>query len=143
MYEFTFLTPDRGAGFVRRLEQAGLEVQVSDDPIAEEATIIAISDEIDDELADRIEGWYEEDTQAAEAELFLSGAMDADVSAGVWVQLEDGQSTFAEVAPGVMSRILSVLSADELGNFVARIADAVEHPDDTAICRRAGESQPD
>jgi len=136
MYEFTFLTPDGGAGFIKRLEAEGLDVRVSSDPIAEEATTVSISDEIDDNLADRIEGWYEEETQAAEAELFASGAAETDVSAGVWVQLADGRASFAPVPPDMVSRILSVLSADELGEFVSRVADAVEHPDDTPICRR-------
>ena len=136
MYEFTFLTPDGGAGFIRRLESLGLAVEVASDPIAEEATTVSISDDIDDELADRIEEWYEEETQAAEAELFASGDAAAEVSAGVWVQLEDGRSSFAPVPPDMVSRILSVLSADELGDFVSRIANAVENPDDTPICRR-------
>jgi hypothetical protein len=137
MYEFTFLTPDRGAGFVKRLEdELGLEVKVAEDPIAEEATTISISDDIDESLLDRIEEWYEAETEAAEAEMFASGEADTDVSAGVWVQLGDGRSTFAEVEPSVVSRILSVLSADELGEFVSRVADAVENPDDTPICRR-------
>ncbi|MFO7581449.1 hypothetical protein [Guyparkeria sp.] len=136
MYEFTFLTPDRGAGFIKRLEGLGLEVRVAEDPIAEEATTISIPDDTDEDLLDQIEEWYEEETQAAEAELFASGEADAEVSAGVWVQLGDGRSTFAEVSPSMMSRMLSVLSADELGDFVSRIADAVEDPDATPICRR-------
>lgn len=136
MYEFTFLTPDGGAGFIKRLEAAGLEVTVASDPIAEEATTVSIPDDIDEALADRIEEWYEEETQAAEAELFASGDAEADVSAGVWVQLTDGRSSFAPVPPDMVSRILTVLSADELGDFVSRIANAVEHPDDTPICRR-------
>lgn len=136
MYEFTFLTPDRGAGFVKRLEAEGLEVTVSRDPMAEEATTVAISDDISDDLAERIEQWYEEETQAAEAELFREGGTDTMVSAGVWVNLEDGRSSFAPIDPPVMSRILSVLTPDELGDFVDRIARAVEHPDDTPVCAR-------
>ncbi|MBN2871311.1 MAG: hypothetical protein JXJ30_00200 [Halothiobacillaceae bacterium] len=136
MYEFTFLTPDGGARFIKRLEAEGIEVRVAADPIAEEATTISIPDDIDDALADRIEVWYEEETQAAEAELFASGGAEADVSAGVWVQLSNGGASFAPLSPDVVSRILSVLSPDELGDLVSRIADAVEHPDDTPICRR-------
>ncbi|MCL7743415.1 hypothetical protein LV476_00405 [Guyparkeria hydrothermalis] len=139
MYEFTFLTPDGGASFIRRLESLGLEVKVASDPIAEEATTVSIPDNIDDDLADQIEGWYEEAAQAAEAELFASGDAEADVSAGVWVQLTDGRSSFAPMPPEMVSRILSVLSAEELGDFVSRIASAVEHPDDTPICRRPAE----
>lgn len=136
MYEFTFLTPDRGAGFVKRLEAEGLAVGVARDPMAEEATTISIPDDIDDALADRIEGWYEEETQAAEAELFDSGRAEASISAGVWVSLANGQSSFAPIEPRIMSRLLSVLTPDEVGDFVDRVARAVEYPDDTPACRR-------
>jgi hypothetical protein len=136
MYEFTFLTPDRGAGFVKRLEAEGLSVRVARDPMAEEATTISIPDDISDELADRIEGWYEEETQAAEAELFREGRAETAISAGVWVTLADGQSSFAPIEPSIMSRMLSVLSSDEVGEFVDRVAQAVEHPDDTPVCAR-------
>ena len=136
MYEFTFLTPDRGAGFVKRLEAEGLSVTVARDPMAEEATTISIPDDISDALADRVEGWYEEETQAAEAELFRGGRAEAVISAGVWVTLENGQSSFAPIEPSIMSRMLSVLSPDEVGEFVDRVARAVEHPDDTPACAR-------
>ncbi|MCL7751522.1 hypothetical protein LV475_07940 [Guyparkeria hydrothermalis] len=136
MYEFTFLTPDRGAGFVKRLEAEGLSVSVSRDPMAEEATTISIPDDISDELVDRIEGWYEEETQAAEAELFRDGRAEAAISAGVWVTLADGRSSFAPIEPSIMSRMLSVLSPDEVGEFVDRVAKAVECPDDTPACAR-------
>ncbi|MFP4252092.1 MAG: hypothetical protein ACLFRM_05565 [Guyparkeria sp.] len=136
MYEFTFLTPDRGAGFIKRLEAEGLDVTVARDPMAEEATTVSIPDDIDDALADRIEGWYEEETQAAEAEMFREGRMEASISAGVWVTLENGQASFAPVDPSIMSRMLSVLTSDELGDFVDRVARAVEHPDDTPVCAR-------
>ncbi|MFO7808172.1 hypothetical protein [Guyparkeria sp.] len=134
MYEFTFLTPDRGEGFVKRLKDEGLSVRAARDPMAEEATTISIPDDISDELADRIEGWYEEETQAAEAELFRAGGAEAAISAGVWVTLADGRASFAPIEPSIMSRMLSVLSADEVGEFVDRVAEAVEHPDDTPVC---------
>ena len=82
MYEFTFLTPDRGAGFVKRLKAEGLSVRVAPDLMAEEATTISIPDNISDELADRIEGWYKEETQASEAELFCDGRAETAISGG-------------------------------------------------------------
>ncbi|MFI9651214.1 hypothetical protein [Guyparkeria halopsychrophila] len=136
MYDFTFLTPDRGAGFVKRLEAEGLAVSVARDPMAEEATTISIPDDIPDALTDRIEEWYEEETQAAEAELFRDGRAEATISAGVWVTLENGQSSFAPIAPSIMSRMLSALSPDEVGEFVDRVVRAAEHPNDTPVCAR-------
>lgn len=135
MYEYSFLTPDRGAGFVERVRALGLEVEVRPDPISEEATTVLIRDDIDDETYDKIECWYEEETAEAEAQMMALEGDEHFVAAGIWVQLEDGGSSLARVDPSVMKRILTVITHEELADFVARIADAVEHPDITPICQ--------
>jgi len=141
MYEYSFLTPDRGAGFVERVRALGLEVEVKPDPISEEATTVSIRDDIDDETYDKIECWYEEETATAEAEIMAQDDDDHFVAAGVWVQLEDGGSSLARVDPTVMRRILTVVTHEELADFVARVADAVEHPDITPICQSTPEER--
>jgi len=54
----------------------------------------------------------------------------------VWITLADGQSSFASIEPSIMSRMLSVLGPDEVGEFVDRVARAVEQPDGTPACAR-------
>ncbi len=139
MYEYSFLTPDRGAGFVERVRALGLEVEVKPDPISDDATTVRIRDDIDDATYDKIECWYEEETAAAEAELMAMDGDDHFVAAGVWVQLENGGSSLARVDPAVMKKMLTVISHEELADFVARVADAVEHPDITPICHTTPE----
>ncbi len=134
MYEFCFLTADRGEVFINRLKSLGLPVTSRDDPINEAVTTVAIPDTIDDALYDQIEAWYEEETSKNEARARAEEVSDDVVSAGIWVQLEDGGSSLARVDSEMMARMLSVLTPDELGQFVAVIADAVEHPDITPIC---------
>jgi hypothetical protein len=134
MYEFCFLTADRGEAFITRLRGLGLPVTTRSDPINEAVTTVAIPDTIDDALYDQIEAWYEEETMQNEARARALEASDDVVSAGVWVQLADGGSSLARVDANIMARLLTVLSPDELGHFVAVIADAVEHPDITPIC---------
>ncbi|WP_407276430.1 hypothetical protein [Halothiobacillus sp. DCM-1] len=134
MYEFTFLTSDRGNDFIGRLKALGIPAVAKPDPINESVTNVGIPDDIDDALLDQIEAWYEEETQRNEAaERALESAEDT-VSAGIWVQLEDGGSSLARVDPALLGKVLSVITPDELGQLVAAIADAVEHPDITPIC---------
>ncbi len=134
MYEFCFLTADRGEAFITRLQGLGLPVTTRSDPINEAVTTVAIPDTIDDALYDQIEAWYEAETMQNEAKARAMEVSDDVVSAGIWVQLADGGSSLARVDAHIMAKILSVLSPDELGAFVAVIADAVEHPDITPIC---------
>ncbi|WP_290677732.1 hypothetical protein [Halothiobacillus sp. 15-55-196] len=140
MYEFTFLTSDRGENFINHLKTLGITATSRVDPINESVTNVAIPDDIDDNLLDQIEAWYEEETSRNEA---AARALEDDgdiVSAGIWVQLEDGGSSLARVDPSIMNRILTVLTPDELGHFVSVIADAVEHPDVTPICHNKSTS---
>jgi len=134
MYEFSFLTSDRGANFIKQVQALGLEVTSRPDPINEAVTNVGIPDDIDDDTLEQIETWYEDETSRNEAAARALEHDDDVVSAGIWVQLEDGGSSLARVEPELLSRILSVLTNDELGHFVSVIADAVEHPDITPIC---------
>jgi hypothetical protein len=134
MYEFCFLTADRGEAFITRLRSLGLPVTTRDDPINEAVTTVAIPDTIDDALYDQIEAWYETETMQNEARARAMEVSDDVVSAGIWVQLENGGSSLARADSDMMARMLSVLTPDELGQFVAVIAGAVEHPDITPIC---------
>lgn len=134
MYEFCFLTTDRGTDFVTRIEALGLKVTSRPDPINEEVTIVAIPDDIDDELLDRIEAWYEADRQRNETAAREEHPEDESRSAGIWVPLSQGGTSLARIDPAVMSRILTVLTPDELSRFVAAIATAVEHPNQKLLC---------
>lgn len=139
MYDFTFLTPDRGENFINQLKTLGIEASTSSDPINEAVTNVSIPDDIDEALIDQIETWYEEETSRNEAAARALDDSDI-VSAGIWVQLEDGGSSLARVDPDIMNRLLTVLTPDELAQFVSVIADAVEHPDVTPICHNKSTS---
>ncbi|MES9991232.1 MAG: hypothetical protein ABW098_04725 [Candidatus Thiodiazotropha sp.] len=56
--------------------------------------------------------------------------------AGVNVTLRDGRVIQAVIDPGLMRRLLTVVSPQELGEFVDTIVAAVENPDDRPLCQR-------
>ncbi|ANJ68100.1 hypothetical protein A9404_12615 [Halothiobacillus diazotrophicus] len=141
MYEFCFLTRDRGVNFIARIEALGLVVTSRPDPINEDVTIVAIPDDIDDELLDRIEAWYEADIEENEAAARAEDAEDEFRSAGIWVPLSSGESSLARIDPALMNRLLAALTPDELTTFVTAIAQAVENPDQQPLCVRTTERQ--
>lgn len=133
MYEFCILTADRGADFAARIQTLGVDVTRRTDPISDAVTIIAIPDDIEDALLDQIEAWYETEMRQNEAAA-RARAEDEHRAAGIWVPLSQGGGSLARIDPELMNRILSVLTPDELSQFVACIAQAVERPDTTPLC---------
>ncbi|RDH91229.1 MAG: hypothetical protein DIZ77_03545, partial [endosymbiont of Seepiophila jonesi] len=57
-------------------------------------------------------------------------------AAGVNITLKGGRTVQAAIDPKVMRRLLEVVTAEELGDLVNAIADAVENPDQRSICQR-------
>ena len=57
-------------------------------------------------------------------------------AAGVVVRLGDGRSVYADVAPELLNRLLTVITPQELGGLVDAIVSAVEQPDERPLCKR-------
>ena len=52
------------------------------------------------------------------------------------VNLASGDTVYARVDPGLLGRIMQVLTPQELGEVVNAIVDAVENPDGRPLCHR-------
>lgn len=134
--EFAFMHPGAHQRFIEAARTHGLTAFWYNDPIGTGAVIVRVQEEgLTPDIERALEALAEQlDTEGqawAEAngpELRLSAV-------GLVIQLADGRQSLARVEPDMVRRILTVLTPEELGQFVARIADAVEHPDDTPICR--------
>ena len=100
----------------------------------ENARIIALEEPEDESLWDLIEDYYDqlaiEDQELAEAE----EPDDATHRAGILLQLSGGRQTNAMVDPDILSRILSVVTMDELHRFLEAVVRSIENPDDSPIC---------
>ena len=103
------------------------------DPI-EGAAIVRI-DEPEDEIWDALDDYYDELSDADQAELEAS-ADDSMSTAGIYIELSDGRKTLAKVRPEVMNRMLGAVSMDEFNEFVEVIVKSVEEPDDSPICKK-------
>ncbi len=101
-----------------------------------EAFVVYIADDLDDDLSDEIENFYDEMMELNESLVMQDEGMDEMNNVGLAVSLNDGRSVLATVDPDVLNRVLSVISHDELGKLVDTIADAVESPDERPLCKR-------
>lgn len=102
-----------------------------------EGFVIHIQDNLDDELSEEIEQFYDEMMELTENLVATEGDGVETSRVGLAVSLTDGRSVMASVEPDVLNRILTVVSHQELGNLVDAIADAVENPDQRPLCKRA------
>jgi len=97
--------------------------------------LIELPDDLDDTVIDQVEAHYEkmmgisEDLMAEEDAGHYSAA-------GVQVSLTDGSQIVASVEPVLLQKVLTVLSYDELAEFVDAVAESVENPDSRPICKR-------
>lgn len=101
-----------------------------------EAYVVAIADDLDDELCEDIEAYYDEMMALSEQLVTQESSEDEMNMVGLAVSLQDGRSVLASVDPEVLDRILTVVSSKELGELVDAIADAVENPDQRPLCKR-------
>jgi len=104
----------------------------------DESFTIKIADGLDDALMEKIEEEYGEmlfGEQAAQVEGNDEAGAIAD-ACGVQVQLSTGQYTTVAIHPEIMNKILSVLSIDELQQFLSQVAEDIENPKMGPICSR-------
>lgn len=101
------------------------------------AIVLKTSDEIEEDLWDALDELYDslslEDVRLSDANTSNENDIEA---AGVYIQLQNGKQTIAQVDPLIMNRILDVISMDEFNNFIEAIVSSVEKPNDSAICQK-------
>lgn len=124
--------------FVNWLKEKDIDCEVSRD---EEDYVIKVSEKLDEGLLDAIDDKYEEFMEMSQD---IIDAEEKDKHegyqmAGVIVTLKDGSISYADIDSKLLSRVISVISPEELGEMVSAIADAVENPQTQTYCQRMRE----
>ncbi len=135
MLEYVFFDPRPRDRFVQFVEAAGLAPRLEED---DGLLKVLLPEDLDDELAERIEEHYDEMMELGR-ELYEQEGEDDEVgyhAAGITVQLRDGSNVYAEVDPRLLGRIMEVLTPEEFNQVVNAIAGAVENPDARTLCQR-------
>ena len=134
--EYIFFHPRPYREFMQFLQRKQIDVLEEDiDQTNVEGLVLRIPDNLDDDLMHEVEAYYDQMLQLNEVLVAATETADELHIGGLAVTLADGRSVVAAVQPDVLSRVLSVISRQELGAFVDAIADAVENPDDQPLCR--------
>jgi hypothetical protein len=133
MLEYIFFDERPWKSFVDFLEKLDLTPKSN---ISEGTWLVELPEEIEDELFERIEAFYDQMLDYNE-ELVIEAEGDAHVHmAGVNITLSDGRIVQAAVDPKLMRRLLDVVTPEELGGFVDQIVSAVESPTELGLCQR-------
>lgn len=132
MLDYLFFNDAIAQRFRDYLKSLGLVYEDAVEPI-QNAYIIKI-DEPDDVLWDQIDDVYDvladEDQRCVESQ-----DDDGDDRAGIYLQLANGSQTIAKVDPAVLNKMLTVITMEELNQFLDIVVKSVESPDDSPICK--------
>lgn len=138
--EYMFFDEDLAKRFQTYCQSLGIDAQLETDitHTDDDSFTIKIADGLSDEIMEQIEEEYGEmlfGEQAAQIEGNDDGGAIAD-ACGVQVQLGSGQFTTVAIHPEIMNKILSVLTIDELQQFLSQVAEDIENPKMGPICSR-------
>lgn len=137
LLEYIFFHQPPCHRFKQYLQKIGVEMlKEGIDETDVEAFTVYIADNLDDDVSQQIEDFYDEMMELDESLVIEDDGADEYSQVGLAVTLKDGRSVMASVDPEVLNRVLTVISHDELGKLVDVIADAVENPDERPLCKR-------
>jgi len=135
MIEYIFFHQKPCDLFGQFLEQLQIPFETNIEETDVEGLLIALADDLDDEVSNKIESYYDELLEMDEA-LLVENPDDLIDQAGLAVTLNNGQSTFVSIDPDVLNRMLTAVSRDEIAAFIDAIVNAIETPDDRPLCKR-------
>jgi hypothetical protein len=133
LLEYIFFDERPWRHFIDFIKELGLEPETSR---GDEGWLVALPEEIEDALNERIEAFYDEMLDYNESLVAEREGVAHRHLAGLSVSLSDGRTVLAPVDPGLMQRVLSVVTPQELGELVDAVVAAVENPDERSLCQR-------
>ncbi len=140
MLEYVLFHPAPVELFKTFLSDLNISATVNED---NSVFMILIPDNMNKETSDKVEAYYDE-LMAMNKDLFFAendATSDNYQMATIMVTLDNGKVSSAHVRPELINQILDAISEDEMHEFVAAIAKAVENPDERSYCQkvRAGD----
>lgn len=139
MLEYVFFHVQPFEQFLAYLEELGLQPETAVDDTCWE---VRLPEDLDDNLSEDIEGRYDQ-LMELNQQLFDAEQEEGYHTAGVVVNLKKGDTVYAKVDPGLLGKIMSVLTPVEFGDVVNAIVDAVEEPDKRSLCQRMRDEEQD
>ena len=134
--EYLFFTQSIANKFIAALQKWGISYTQTQEAV-QGGIVLKIAETEVEAYWDELDALYD-DLSAEDQNLLEAGLEDGNEksTAGVYLQLQGGKQTVAQVDPNIMNRILSVISVEEFNAFIEIIVQSVEQPDDTPICKQ-------
>ena len=140
MLDYILFNEDLFQIFIDWLKEKNVAYEVN---IDEDNYVIQVSENLDEVLLDDIDEKYDElmDMNQDIINDEEKESHDGYNMAGIIVTLKDGSISYADIDSKLLSRVVSVISPEELGVIVTAIVDAVENPQPKTFCQRAREGE--
>ena len=140
LMEYVFFDESLAKRFQVYCEGLGVKTELEADltHTDDDSFTVKLNQKLSVETVDKIEEEYGELLFGEQASM-IEGNDEAGAIAdacGVQVQLQSGQFTTVAIHPEIMNKVLSVLSIDELQQFLAQVAEDIENPKLGPICYR-------
>lgn len=140
LMEYVFFDESLAKKFMVYCEQLGIACELDSGMTHtdDDAFTVMIRQDLNDEQNEKVEEKYDDilfGDQAAQIEGNDAAGALAD-ACGVQVKLQSGEFTTVAIHPEIMNKILSVLSIDELQQFLSQVAEDIENPKSGPICSR-------
>jgi hypothetical protein len=132
MLEYVFFHSQPFKQFVAYLHELELQPEIE---VEEDCWEARLPEDLDDELSEKIEERYDQ-LMDLNQQLFDAEQEEGYHTAGVVVNLNNGETVYAQVDPAALGKIMGVLTPVEFGDVVNAIVDAVEQPDERSLCKR-------
>jgi len=133
MLEYIFFHDQPRQNFISYLVSHNIPYNEQDDIMG---MIIAVPEDMGDDIEDDIEAYYDKLMEDAEELLNEDGEVAEKDVAAITISLQSGETIYASVDPKVLNRILGVITTQELNELVNSIVSSVENPDDRPFCSR-------
>jgi len=133
MFEYLFFSDGPCRRFVGWLEERNIPVCMRDN---REGKTVGVPEDLEEALLDDVDAFYERMVVRDESMLNEGDDAAGRHTAGITLNLSNGLTPQVAVPPELLNRLLSVMTLEELGQFVQRIVNAVENPDSRPFCQQ-------
>lgn len=139
MLDFLFFDVSLAEKFAEKARALGATARVETIPAESSVQVRVPQTGLSDQVLTKLDEVYDQLFFIEQAELVETGGSQAD-ACGVQLQLASGIYTTVMMPPEEMNRLLSVFSPSEVQALFARIADAVENPEENSctVCSVMG-----
>ncbi len=138
MLEYIFFNSSLTREFISYLDENKIDYanQTDDSFGTIQGSIISIAEDTKDSHLNELQYLY--DTLQVKQENILESSGDALLTnvAGMEVALKNGKTCTIKINPEIVSKILTVISFEELQSFVNDITNCVQNPDDKPVCKK-------